>query len=126
MGPTRPPPIRFIDNYSRRPLSPKRIRKLELEYLKNCLREAVKLWGKLPDKPRIAGVLISYNEIREAMDITIEFVDHFSVSWWTGRGYVNYLKPQAAKKRIIENIEEVLSDLRKSMDQKPTIDYPAE
>ena len=125
MSPPELPLIRFIDNYSRGEMSPKRIRKLGLGYFRSCLREAVKFWRKLPDKPRIAGVLISYDEMYEVMDITIEFVDHFSVSWWAGRGYISYLKPRAAKNRIVENIDEALSDLRGSMDTEPAVDYPA-
>lgn len=112
-----PVTVEFIDNETRRRLGPKRIRKLDLTWLRLHLKAAAKKWNETHhgDAPELDYILVSCHTGEDKIEITAGFKNSFSAAWETGYQYVRFAASSMAVNIILNNIRQAWNDLTRNL-----------
>lgn len=112
-----PVTVEFIDNETRRRLGPKRIRKLDLTWLRLHLKAAAKKWNESHhgDAPELNYILVSCRTGEDKIEITVGFRNSFSAAWETGYQYARHATSEMAMAIILNNIRQAWNDLARNL-----------
>ena len=109
--------VGFIDNEERCPLGPKKIKDLNLTWLRLHLKAAARKWNDSHhgDAPEIDNIIVSCHMGEDKIEITVAFRTSFSATWETGYQYVRNAASKRATTIIINNIRQAWNDLTRNL-----------